>query len=376
MNKFFKITLGIGVLALTCAVIVKIVKDEKKKLEKNKKNIEEGLENLGLSKEKVEKEFSEEEEKDNFVKALYHSMEFGSLDGDLWDRDLIRIHSKKDKDGNILGKGVLECENVIHVMQSDTEDGGKNLEFYFEIPSSTYRDGSYKHPKLKDYIRKFKDAAYYMSKNITRTSTSTPSGSKMWELVGFYVVSYKISGRNYPKVSEGDDPEPIVYQRMVRIPEEDYKEFADPERNKDGLFGYFKTMEGSKNGIRNFSVEFYDPSLKPGEEVYDLAVETPILMFKISFPISGIEVKSGISLESALRCIKYLTEEIIVARDGRLDSTSVKYNHIQFHSKNYDYPELGFDFLRYYTVDIDDEEDPKFSQRRIVSEDYEYCFDD
>ena len=383
MNKLLKITLGIGVLVLAGAAVLRIIREEKKKFEKEEKEIDKGLDNLGLNKEKAEEEFKNKSDERNFVKALYHTIEFGSLDGEVWDRDLIRIHSEIGKNGKSKGNGALDNENVIHVMQSDAPKGGEILEFYFEIPSSTYMENAQqRYPRIGDYIKAFKLAATHMSDSIIKF---TPK--PIWELIGYYVISYKIRGREI--IGENGEKVPEEFQTQIKIPKKDYESFADINEKHDGLFDYIKSMYKRISGGKKqnpIQVEIINPDLKPWEEIYDLKIVAPVLMFKISFQIAreGGPNSLGINLKTATKCLRYLTEDLVISRNR--DTTKrflekninieIRYNHVMFHSKDYKYPEAGFDLLRYYTVDINDPEDPKFSSRKIISESYDFVFDD
>ena len=371
MKKILKIAIGVGALIVAGVVVVKIIKEESKKLDNEEKKINKEFEDLGLSKEKVKEEFNKEEDKDNYVKAIYHSIMFGSVDNECLDRDLLKVCSDY-KNGKSLRNGALDNENVIHVMQSDTPKGEKLLDFYFEIPEFTYKQGTFKYPKLKDFIRNIRLAALYMSSNIIRY-TPMP----VWELIGYYVISYKIKGRIDPKTKE-----PIVYQKQIRIPKKDYEKYADDKH--DGLFNYIKDIYRkivNDEERRPIEISLYDPDLKEGEEIYDWKFIIPVLMFKVSFPIATYNGPEaiGINIKTAIKCLKYLTEELVISQDsgrGRLGGashTEIRYEHIMFHSKNYKYPEEGFDFMKYYTIaKVKDKENPDLQKEEIISDSYTY----
>lgn len=367
MKKFIKIALSIGAILVVGAVVIKIAKEESKKIKEEENKKDKKLEKLGLSnKEKTEEEFDNEVDKDNFVKVLYYCIEFGEPLKMIWNRDIFRVMSEY-KNGKSLRNGILDNENVIHVMQSENRKGEEMLDFYFEIPEITFNEKHYSkdrrnnYPEIGDYIRTFKDAAIYMSDNIIRF---TPK--PIWELVGYYIVSYKVKDKDGKFIEER--------QKQIRIPKRDFEKFAN--EGHDGLFEFVKHRYSAileEKLCEPIYVEISDPSINEGDETYDFKLKTLVLMFKVSFPIAkekGTNV-IGINIETALKCIKYLTEDLEVKK--RRNGKSVKYNHVMFQSRDYDHPKIKeFDFLKYYTVEPFDENDPEFYKRKIKSKDLEY----
>lgn len=376
MKNLVKIFLGIGVLAVASVVIVKLVKDEKKKLEKEKKTIDEGLSDIGLSRNQIEEEINSGDEekrkrmKNDFIYSLYYTVEHGSDNGELFDRDLVKIHSD-EKNGRSVGNGVMDSENVIHVISDKSQDNKEMLKFCFEIPGHVYTDGvSYRYPKIGDYIRVIKDAANYAAVNIIKF---TPK--PICELVGYYVISYRAC-----KEGEKD----IIRQRQIRIPRKDY---ANISAGRDGekLFEYVKEVnKGLTSGTGSvIQVGFYDSEVeKNGETVKDLRVVSILLLYEVSYPILKKKDNDsnssivGIDISLAMKTLRYFVEEVSISRGSEnnyykdRNNVSVTYDHLLFHAKNYDCleGEEYSDWLMYYTVDIDDERDPKFSKREIIAE--------
>lgn len=139
------ILIGLG-LALGGYLLARETKKEIKKLEKQKKQVDNALEGLGISSDILREksneivnsseEYSEvdeeNDESDNLVLAMYNVIQFGDRKGKVnpWDLDLIRIRNIVEEDRwgkkRIVKQGLLDCENIIHVSQSDTRFGKGN----------------------------------------------------------------------------------------------------------------------------------------------------------------------------------------------------------------------------------------------------------
>ena len=117
MKNSMKILSTLALLAGAGYLLYRGYKKELKKLEKEENIEKEKLDQLGVSKEKIEEEMVPGD--NNLVKALYTGIEFS----DKWDIDYVDID------------GCLENENVIHVGISDTPNGKQqDLAFMLEIP--------------------------------------------------------------------------------------------------------------------------------------------------------------------------------------------------------------------------------------------------
>lgn len=356
MKKSLKILIGAGIVLVAGSLVVRAFKKEAKKLEEEKEekelakeNISKGIEELGLSESKIKEEEKVGDE-GNLVKAIYHAIEFGELDGELWDRDYIDIDE------------VLKSDYVIHVTQSDTKKGSF-LKFVFEIPDTVFDPKRFDYPRINDFINRIGDAAGYMASDIIKF---TPKPT--YRLVGHYIVSYNITGR-YDKDSEGGE---LLeeYQKHIKIPKEDYEDFTEPGSKHDGLFDYVKYLfiHGTENTrLKKKTINFYDPSLKPEEKIENLEVRSVVLAIEVSFPIATEQNDHlGINVKTALRCLKYLLDDFEITKKG--SNRVLKYDKLMFHSKNYEYPDLGFDMTRYYsTVDVEDESG-KVIGRKITTE--------
>lgn len=375
MKNIWKTILGIGFLAIAGVVVVKTIKKETKKLEEIGEKVDEGSKNPddldNGEEEKIDKEQEDQKpnkknvDENNLVYALLYAMEFGELDGEIWDRDLIRTTSKKGKSNSI------DSEKVIHVIQSDTGQGEELLEFHFEVPHTTYGKNSYMYPKTLDYKETLSQAGMEVAKRFV--GQQTPD---IWGFVGYYVINYKIRNRDTgkPRLDKYGNPE--IFQKHVRIPKKDYmEENSDSNKDQDKLL--VERIKKINNGIASgnrikFNISTYDSSLRDDEDYYDLKLETSVLMYRIAFKIETPQ-KNGINLEKALRCLKYFTESVEVkSSNHKWNSLSTIYNHILFHSKDGDNPKDGFSFTWYYCALPDDEEDPEFKHRRIISEQLEY----
>ena len=62
MKKILKIAIGVGALIVAGVVVVKIIKEESKKLDNEEKKINKEFEDLGLSKEKVKEDTKDKEQ--------------------------------------------------------------------------------------------------------------------------------------------------------------------------------------------------------------------------------------------------------------------------------------------------------------------------
>ena len=321
------------------------------KIRKNFKN-----ENvISSSENKVEKEVVDEKKEDNkidiekdpnnLVVRLFESLDkeptmYGS---DFWDRDLIKECI------------FLESDRVIHISQSVTEFGKEFLDFYFEIPETTFSEDSY--PKFRDYIYCLKNAAKYLSKNIVGYNKDNRNLEPIRRQVGFYVVNFEVEGKKEK------------YQKLVEIPREHYEDYSTSYSN--GLYEYVREVYLNLcNGVRpKVDIEFYDSRISDDDKVERFSIDYVLLMYRISFPIGKDTNDGEIWKTKALKCIEYFTEELKI-EGKRKYIEECEYRSIIFHSRDYSLPN-EFDLLRYYTTDLE-ETDENFRRRKLVTKSLEY----
>lgn len=396
---------GIG-LVVFAGIAYKKYKEEEKKLEDEKKFIDEKLKEHGITQEDLDRvpeeedgEVSEEQlDENNLVVMMYNVVENGSDDLDIkpWDRDFIRMRTKRDDYGNVECVGCLDCENIIHVKQSDIR-GKEHLEFIFEIPSSAYDTSRFSSPKIRDYTNCFQEAAKLVNKEILRMEeipildedgevTDRVKLPFEHHIVGYYLLSYKIKG--VEEIGKDGISRPKEFQKVIPIDKRDSDRYVstlnkteklnNTEKYVKYLYKHIKDdspIEVFKDGsvrVEFFSEEFEEYGKK---DIYDLTIEFPFLMFTIAVPIAK-DGEPGIDLEKALKCLRYFTEEMAV-NGGNYNQFSelsaVRYDHVIFHAKDLDHTgKEGFDMLKYYTVSCEDMEEEAFRYRRLVVEPLKY----
>lgn len=338
--------LGIG-----CAIVaLRIFKNSKKrknekitssksdeKVVKDVVNIEKG--------DETRKKVNIERDPDNLVVRLYESMDKEpTMTGEnFWDRSLIKESA------------FLDSDKVIHVSQSVTRFKGNVLDFYFEIPEDTYSE-SPNYPEIKDFIFRFKNATEYLIKTVVGCDKNL---KPIRRLVGFYVISFKVKGKDRK------------YQQIIEIPEEHYE-----YNSSNGLYEYVKEiyLDLCRGKRPNIDVHFNDPRISDDDEVYDLSLIHILLMYKISFPIGKDENNGEVWKEKALRCIEYFTEELQIEKRSARSRIpcSIEYRNLIFHSRDYDLPGEEFNMMRYYTTNPDEESDENFRRRKLVTKPLEY----
>ena len=410
MKLFGKLILaGVG-LVVFAGIIYKKYKEEDKKLKKEKKFIDKKLETYGITQkdldrvpERIRKSKSDSEpgrkhvDNDNLVLKMYNVVENGSseLNIDPWDRDLIRIRSEKDRYGKITGaKGCLDCENIIHVKQSDI--GGKeHLEFIFEIPTSAYDDRKFNSLKIRDYTNTLHEAAEFINKEYLGMEEVFNEDTEKFEvpfkhhIEGYYLVSYKIKG--VTEIRSDGKQHPKIFQKMIPISREDsnrYSSLLDTDERMNSTEKFvkylYKHLKDSPIDVFEeedsiIQVKFFSKEVKESKESpYDLTIEAPFLMFRIAIPIAKTENDEGVDLDSALEILRYFSEELIIKnsrkhRDVKDLSINTRYNHILFHAKDLDcMGNEGFDMLQYYTVTCEDINDVEFRYRKLIVEQLVY----
>lgn len=292
-----KTTKILGVLAVAAGlgyVLYKKYKKEMSKLEYEEKVEEKKLNDLGVSKKKVEKEMVPGD--NNLTKAIYA----GIITNTKWDLDLIDID------------GCLNHENVIHVIENDSQ-----LSFLIEIPS--FKDWSHKTPSIGDYITCFSKAADHMWYDITKISKRGERFRPITRLEGYFVVSY---------VNDEEEEE----YKYIKIPEELYKQYSRGKH--DGLVEYISAVRDGKE----------TNALEIDDSIEGKAIDVQ-LFFRISYPIQRPMSNSvGLTLDTGLECLKYLVDELEIGKNS-----TVTYDHIMFHVP----VKAGEDInlFKYYTID-------------------------
>ena len=314
---------------------------------------------------------------------MYNVIQFGDRKGKVnpWDLDLIRIRNIVDEDrwGNksIIKRGLLDCENIIHVSQSDTRFGKRKLEFIFEIPTTAYNRNLSGYPKINDY----KDTLNELGDTLNREFIGTEDENIDRFFIGYYILSYKIKGVTYTKEVTG---ETRTYQKVFwpdgRLKYNGFSEFMQD------LFDYTngrKSLSKKLTGHIFENIAFFSKELndlgKTQDDVYDVKIASTFLGYKLRFPMKDeIDDEPGVDLYTALDMLHYVTipENLTIykKRSNLYGTYSTEYNHIMFQARDVNpmYKDLGFDIMLYYTVDIEDEDKKDFANRKIDIESMEY----
>lgn len=410
------ILIGLG-LALGGYLLARETKKEIKKLEKQKKQVDNALEGLGISSDILREksneivnsseEYSEvdeeNDESDNLVLAMYNVIQFGDRKEKVnpWDLDLIRIRNIVEEDRwgkkRIVKQGLLDCENIIHVSQSDTRFGKRKLEFIFEIPTTAYNKNLSGYPKINDY----KDTFSELGDTLNQEFIGTEDENIDRFFVGYYILSYKIKGVTYTKVVNEETGETRTYEKVfqaaVEIPKRDYESYnvywPDGRLKYNGFSEFMQDLFDYTDGRKSLSkkltghifenIAFFSKELndlgKTQEDVYDVKIASTFLGYKLRFPMKDeIDDEPGVDLYTALDMLHYVTipENLTIykKRSNLYGTYSTEYNHIMFQARDTNpvYKDLGFDIMLYYTVDIEDEDKKDFVNRKIDIESMEY----
>lgn len=419
------ILIGLG-LALGGFLLVRETKKEIKKLKEQKRQIDDALEDLGISSDTLREKSrevvnnsleegcevdEENDESDNLVLAMYNVIQFGDRKGkfDPWDLDLIRIHPVIEEHGKNKGRvvkcGLLNCENIIHVSQTDTRFGKRKLEFIFEIPTTAYNRNLPPHyPKLNNYRDKFNKLGHTLNKEFIGTDNNSIDRF----FVGYYILSFKIRGEVYTKVINEKTGETRTYekvfQEMVEIPKKDYESYntyyPDGGLRYSGFLEFMQDLYDYTNGRKKLNkklmdhifgkIAFFSKDLdklgKTQDDVYDIKITSTYLAYKLRFPLKDdIDDEPGVDLYTALGMLNYvidpdnLTIYRIDDRNSNIYGTySTSYNHVMFQARDRDprYRDLGFNNMLYYITNPEDEDDKNFINRKIDTELMEYSFEE
>lgn len=292
----FIAVVGLGI------VVYRNYKKEVKRVEEQEKIEEkrdEELKEIGITSEKLDSEIKKEEG-DNLVKGLYISTRFNPN----WDIDTIDV----DK--------CLDSDRVIHLMQEN-----ENLKIMFEIPE--IKKGSYKDPKIGDYISAFSGATNNIWSEIIKFCPKPKT-----RLEGYLVISFERNGnKDYG---------------FVRIPKEFYEAYSDEKH--DGLTEFISKVQNKEIDINSITSDIDFEEECGISNVKALEVQ---LFFVSEFQIQQKD-KFGINLKTGVESLKYLTENLVVYRDKNPKNKGVEYRNIFFHAPD----QSGeWDLLNYYDVD-------------------------
>lgn len=307
-------------------------KKELKNLSETKKEEDKKIESLGVSPERMRDQVydCEREVDRNMVKAIYVGIESNPD----WNEDVIDI----DK--------VLPSQTIVHITEEKGRNNGlKYLNFLLEIPdNSVEKKGSFAVPRIGDYyiaMRQLKE--HLWSREVAYCKE--PAG----RMTIYLAYSYRM-----PKKDEEGGYE--VVTETVEIPRSIWSRWEDEH---DGLIEFYEDVrENGMAAIKKKGIleEFQDvltndfvaknPDANPSE--FAIHYEDFILIYKISFKEARYDGDTGISVKTALDCLKYISEEFVVTRKAT-EKGGVKYDRFMFHAPS----ENGeFDSLtRYYTTD-------------------------
>ncbi len=318
----------LGGLALFLGIkFVKSYKKGMEEIENQEFQETEDLENAGVDTGKLREEIKDDEK--DFTKMLYTATRFNS---DI-DLDLIALKG----DVMTAKKGALECidAEVIHVRQVDTmtKHGETRRKLEFLIEMQDWFSQSFRNPKIGSYFKTFKEAAVHMSREIVKFAPEarhTP--------VGFVVISREIN-----------DDVAVEYREIKK---DIFSPYADGKH--DGLTEFYKIEKTrfGQLGPQKYTDEYSDwvfkncPDLNKEDPTF--LVEDLIMMYRISFQIRSNQPGEllGVDVKTAIKCIKYLTEEMSVQREG---AKPYQYSHLLFHAPDPDTGEPSL--VWYYTVD-------------------------
>lgn len=375
--KTVRTLIGITITLAVGAILFKKIKKGVIKLEKEEKERKASLDKAGVPAEKLNEEV-DPDDKDPFIKTVYANIEFCDPLKFNWDRDVIRIESEDGKKN-----GFFNSDRVIHVLQSDTNDG-KYLNFLFEIQETAFSNKKETHncgkyPKVRDYITTIKPIAKLVSNKLNKIYSEQYPKSNIKinfedlvrsSLVGYYVVSFRIRG-----VCKHDGEEDIEIQKFVQIPKENYKDLDDRDSNV-ALTKYFQ-------GVYNGSINYKDSIVSPndiinsgelmGDEIYDIKIITCEMMYRLSIPMYIEGLQLGIDVNETLSLIKYFLDKLIIKRENDRKSEEIMYDQLIFNTYDPRFPlNKDGDLLYYYTVTTEDTTSPDFRSRKIIINDYSY----
>ena len=305
-----KALLGTAIAGIAGYFITKEVKKQVKKQEKEDQVEKERLANVGIDKDRFDREMIPGIDDNNLEKALF-----------------ICVRSNSDIDNDSIDiQNCIDNENVIHIRQFGARDN--NFDYLLEIPESATNpeQGNYHSPRINDFLISFKNAKISLEKEM---------GLKIFtNLEGYFIVKCKkrIDGKEILGV--------------VAIDNRLYYQYADEKH--DGLVNYITDVRNN-----NLQVDFSKLNI---EDFYDIQVIDVRLLFKFSFNRNDLDIKRSYEI------LKYLRDEINVVRGRNSSDLSkgFKYEYVMFNTLG---PAGNWSLLHYYTVD---------SNKRIVSDFFTY----
>lgn len=331
-EKILTTALKLGLGALGIWAFIRGLKKGVEELEEQEAQETEDLENAGVDTSKLRSEIKEDEK--DFTSMLYNAVRESDIDLDLFELHDDVGRAFRGSLSNIDGGNVIHVRQIIDTINRKG-DTRRKLEFLLEIGDWFRKTDTYRVPKINQFLTTLPNAAESMSKDIVKFSEKARH-----KLVGYVVVSYD--------TPDGEDVV-VEYRRLVK---EVYGKYADDKH--DGLTKFYEIEKTKFNtlGFDDYECDWiYDncPDLKEKESV---AVEDIILMYSIKFPIRSKKPNEvfGIDLTTAIKCIKYLTEDVVVGREG--GNKEYRYNHLIFHAPD---PETNEPSLVWY-YDVDENE--------------------
>lgn len=277
MKKF------LAILILSVLLLRDFLKEKKKLKASEKESHPEERDSKIEKKENVQ----EEPVRESFVLSLFRDLTFG-----------------KGYDFSMEQASDDDC--ILHVMKL-----GKRVNFLFDIDQLVPGKGN---PTLRTYIETFNEAADIATSEVIKY---TPKASK--RLVGIVSYSYNL------------DSEEISSMKI--LDKEIYSDFAEDRR--DGLTEFYETIKNT--GHTPELIEKIESKYKP-EGATDFKVQSIYLSYEISWPLAG-ELGIGLTLESAVNTIIYLTNNVKVEKNG----IRTTYKNVLFHEQS--------DMARYLAVD-------------------------
>lgn len=308
-SNYWLAGLGIAAVAGLTYYIVKETKKSEKEISDQEEETEKSLEKVGVSTETLKENNVSIINSDNLVQEMHKTI----LTSNRWDLDLIDPEK------------VLQDTTIVHVSESYFNDK-KQLDFVFELPNITERkstegykhniiNSSYKYPKIRDFKLAFDKLADDLAKFV-----GTGNFKPFRKLEAYVTVQI---------TSESGNVE--IFTK--RVPSEWYAEKKND--NNDGVVAFYGDYKSSDTDLSEKAKQilkerFIENFVVGDDSKYTFEVVDLYLGWRISFQERSGNFRSGINLISGLECLKYVTEEFSVKRDGATENV-VYYKSILFH---------------------------------------------
>lgn len=298
--KILKVLFGTAVVGLTGYFIHKEYKKQVKKQEEQDRIRENKLAEVGINKDRFDRDMVPGKDDDNLEKALF-----------------ICVRSNSDIDDDAIDiQNCIDNENVIHIRQSGARDNG-SFDYLLEIPESATNpeQGNYHFPRINDFLRSFKTY---------KLNLEQMTGRRVFtNLEGYFIVKFKQRGHADEKLGVA------AINKML------YSQYADDHH--DGLVDYI-------TDIRNNNLQVDLSGLDIDDDFYDIKVIDVRLLFKFSFNRKDLDIKTSYDI------LKYLRDEVKVYRgkNTNLDNLDkgYSYDYIMFNTLG---PAGNWSLLHYYT---------------------------